>query len=129
MKRVELELAEAQLEANSTRHDNGNVTSGKTIMKLAPYKDNEDVSVYLRTFVKVSDCNGWSENVAISALMNGFTNTKVSLFLDTLSADVSYLQMKELFVRSFGFTVYDYQHRFRNARQSGESFSHNLFCI
>jgi len=77
------ELNEAKrLERNDTSL-NGPETS-KTKIKLAQYQEKEDISIYIRNFERVRDVNGWSEDVAISALINGFSGTKVSIFLDTL---------------------------------------------
>ena len=95
----------------------------RSYIKLTPYKDGENVVVYLRTFDRVREANNWTECVAITALLNAFTNTKVGDFLDTIGSDRSLNLIKSDIIRSFGLNVYDYVHRFRNAKQVNESFS------
>ena len=122
---LELKLQVAQLQGEE---QSSSVEAGsKNLIKLTPYKQGEDVSVYLRTFDKVCEVNNWTEKVAITALQNGFTNTKVGKFLDSLSSNRSLTLIKADIINSFGLHVYDYMNSFRNAKQNGESF--NEFVI
>lgn len=116
---------EAQLEIARLQYGNGSVReplANKSFIKLAGYADGEDVAIYLNTFERVKEANQWSDGVAIPALMNGFTNTRVSLFLSTLPPNSTYEEIRVQILKSFGFTIYDYQTRFRNAVQRTGSF-------
>ncbi|KAA0202274.1 hypothetical protein HAZT_HAZT006694 [Hyalella azteca] len=73
-RRAEEEEREARrLQANSA--PTGPVTN-RSFIKLAAYKEGEDVSIYLNTFEKVKEANQWSDSIAVTALLNGFANTK-----------------------------------------------------
>jgi len=121
-KRLELELARI----NASNVNSSEIVEGgrKANIKLTPYKPGEDMAVYLRTFDRVKSANEWSDKVAMSALINGFVGTKVSLFVDNLPPDTTLDSMKEQIIRAFGLNIYDYQNKFRFSRQSeDESFS------
>ena len=117
-KREENELARA-------RPNSGVVTetaTPKNLIKLAQYKEGEDINVYLRNFERVRDANKWNGDVAISALINGFSGTKVSVYLD--SADLlDYTLLKSQLVKAFGASIYDMQNRFRFSKQASEPIS------
>ncbi|XP_018018560.1 uncharacterized protein LOC108675084 [Hyalella azteca] len=115
----EAQLELARLQANSSPI---NSSGSRSVIKLAGYKDGEDVSIYLNTFEKVKEANQWSDTIAVTALLNGFANTKVSLFLSTLPLESTYAEIKHQIVKTFGYTIYDYQSRFRNAKQKSGSF-------
>jgi hypothetical protein len=115
----ETQLELARLQANSAPTGSA---ANRSFIKLAAYKEGEDVSIYLNTFEKVKEANQWSDSIAVTALLNGFANTKVSHFLSTLPPELSYGDMKLQIVKTFGFTIYDYQSRFRNAKQKTGSF-------
>lgn len=117
---TEVELARLAVTNNSGNHTEG--TSSKSFIKLSTYKDGDDVAVYLRTFEKVRDANCWSEKVAISALQNGFVNSKVCTFLNSLPVELPYDNVKLQIIQAFGFTIYDYENKFRNVKQGSESF-------
>lgn len=121
LKRIELELSRTNINRGTNENTVGAVKH--VSIKLTPYKDGEDVAVYLRTFEKVKIANGWIDTVAISALHNGFSNTKVGVFMDNICSEYNYSQVKELIIRSFGLTIYDYQKKFRNAKLENESVS------
>ena len=70
----------------------------------------------------VRDVNKWNANLAITALINGFRGTKVSLFLNTMDT-VNYVELKPLFLQSFGIIIYDIQNKLSYAEQSNESMS------
>ena len=97
LKMAELELEKLRLEASAPQSSSMS-SSTKSLIKPNPFKEGEDVAVYLRTFDKVKEANNWPEHIAIPALMNGFTNTKVGLFLDTLPADLTYVEVKDLII-------------------------------
>ena len=126
LKKIELEIARSNRDAEVGMQS---VQSNKADIKLTPYKDSEDIGVYLRTFEKVKKANGWTESIALSALINGFTNTRVSLFLDNISPEVGYTEIKTNLLRSFGLTIYDYQNKFRSCKQSSESFSQLVVAV
>ncbi|KAA0202960.1 hypothetical protein HAZT_HAZT009342 [Hyalella azteca] len=122
----ETQLEFARLQANSA--PTGPVAN-RSFIKLAAYKKGEDVSIYLNTFEKVKEANQWSNSIAVTALLNGFANTKVSHFFSTLPMELSYGEMKLQIVKTFGFTIYDYQSRFRNAKKKTGSFRQFVFYL
>lgn len=123
----ELELARMRTENPGTEPLHGS-RHNKSFIKLANYTPGQDVSVYLQVFEKVKSANEWSDSVAYSALLNGFSGSKVSLFLNTLPMDLTYDEIKHHIIKSFGYTIYDYQEKFRNCKQGSESIrQHVLF--
>jgi len=121
MRKLEQELEIARLSSNDGTSSNARVDS-KPSIKLSNYKDGEDVALYMRTFEKVKIANSWSDSVGLSALLNGFSGTKVSLFMSNLPADMTYDETKSQILKTFGYTVYDYQAKFHNSKQGSESF-------
>ena len=129
-KRITLELEiQRQREENELARGSRQPTNGvldgatsKNFIKLAQYKEGEDISVYLRTFERVRDANKWSSDVAISALINGFSGTKVSVYLDSVTS-LEYAELKNQLIKAFGASIYDMQSRFRFSKQSSEPIS------
>lgn len=121
MKKMETDLAMARIAAGNPVLAES-VTTNKSYVKLTNYKDDEDIAVYLKIFERVTEANSWSPKVAMSALQNGFSGTKVSMFMNSLPAAMEYREVKVELIRSFGFTVYDYQKNFRHSKQGVESF-------
>ena len=114
--KAENELKQAQL-ALAQNGGGGNIEgSTKANIKLAPYSDGDDIGVYLRNFERVRDANKWNADLAITALINGFSGTKVSLFLNTMDI-VNYVELKPLLLQSFGMSIYDIQNKLRFAKQ------------
>lgn len=99
-----------------------NVASNRVSIKLSGYKDGEDVDIYLKTYESVKKANGWTNEVAITALRNGFTNSKVSQLIASMPTDISYNDMKTEILKSFGYTVYDYRMKFKTSKQVSENF-------
>ena len=121
--KAENELKQAQLALAQNGGGGGNIEgSTKANIKLAPYSDGDDIGVYLRNFERVRDANKWNADLAITALINGFSGTKVSLFLNTMDT-VNYVELKPLLLQSFGMSIYDIQNKLRFAKQSNESMS------
>ena len=115
-KRLELEIAKAgQSETTPTSTPN-------SAIKLAQFVDTEDVAVYLTNFERVKKINQWSEECAMAALMNGFSGTKVSSFINSCQL-TTYEDLKVVILQTFGLSIYDVQARFRNSKQSSESIS------
>ena len=96
--------------------------SGRSVIKLTPFKDGEDVDVYLRTFDKVKEANGWTDKLSVTALMNGFLNTNVGRFIDTLPNTMNCDAVKTEIVRAFGKHIYDYQTKFHSLKQNEDNF-------
>ena len=96
--------------------------SNRSLIKLASYRDGDDVEVYLATFEMVRSANKWSDVVAMSALHNGFASSRVISLIVTLPVGITYEEMKKEIVKGFGFTAYDYQNSFRNTKQGKENF-------
>ena len=133
-RQAELEIRRLELQSSSASSSTASSERGvvsheqKANIKLAQYKDGEDVSTYLRNFERVKTANGWSENVALSALINGFSGSKVSTFIDSVP-DLVYIELKPLLIQSFGATIYDLQAKFRYAKQSSESISQFVLLL
>ena len=130
---LELEVQRAHEENEKLRVEaalgSGNsVNSGAPILehkggiKLAQFKEGEDISIYLKTFERVRDANKWSTDVALAALVNGFLGTKVSVFLDSLN-NLEYAELKPQLIQSFGASIYDLQKKFRYTKQTKEPIS------
>ena len=83
--------------------------------------------MYLKTFEKVRCANRRDNDVAITALYNGFINTKVGTFLDSMPDGSSYEVIKAEILRTFGLTVHNYLEKFRYSRQANEIKS--IFCV
>ena len=125
---LELEVQRKREEAELARiasPNGGTVSEGatpKNFIKLAQYKTGEDISVYLRNFERVRDANKWNADVAISALINGFSGTQVSAYLDSVTS-LEYSELKSQLVKAFGASIYDLQTKFRFSKQAGEPVS------
>ena len=87
---VKLKLQHEENDAKRIERDMAMATNGNTpqphnesknIIDLAQFRDNDDISIYLRNFERVLDANGLSEAATVSALINGFIGSKVSIFI------------------------------------------------
>ena len=130
LKREENETRRLQLESsrggpNAPQASNVQV---KSVIKLAPYNDTEEIGVYLRNFERVKDANSWTEDISIAALKNAFSGTKVSVFMDTIRP-TSYADLKDKLTKSFGENIYELQSKFRFAKQARESFSQFVLLL
>ena len=115
-KRIELELSRGANAGIPSSSEN------KSFIKLATYHDGEDISTYLRNFERVKIANRWTDDLSLTALINGFSGSKVSRFLDTLP-NLTYVELKPLIIQGFDASIYDLQNKFRFAKQSNESMS------
>lgn len=123
MKRQDNEAKRLEVELARTSSGEASTTSGhKSTIKLAQYVETEDVAVYLTNFERVKLINKWSEDCALAALINGFSGTKVSAFLNSCTL-TTYDELKVLILQTFGLSIYDVQTKFRNYKQGNESIS------
>ena len=139
-RQAELELQQRQNELETRRLElQGSANAGrsepalgmhasKAHIKLAQYKEGDDIATYLRNFERVKTANGWSDEVALSALINGFSGTKVCTFIDSIP-DLLYTDLKPLLLQSFGASIYDLQAKFRYAKQSHEPMSQFILVL
>lgn len=130
MKKLEADIAEMNLKkievvTESSEQNNSIVgeQKGKSFIKLTPFQDGQDVAIYLQTFEKVKTANGWTDDVALTALQNGFVNSRVCSFMNSLKSGEPYKSVKTSIIKAFGHSVYDYQKKFRQSRQGDESFT------
>lgn len=98
------------------------VSQGKSLVKLSSFRDGDDVDTFLQNYERVCDANNWTSAVGMSALQNAFSGSRVSRLITSLPPDTDYDTMKEEILKTFSMTVYDYQEKFRNSKQDGESF-------
>ena len=129
LRKMEIDLELARINAERVVVANDTTSSDKSFIKLANYKDGTDVALYFKTFEKVRDANQWREAVALTALANGFSGTRISNLMGTLASDLTYETVKLEIIKSFGYTIYDYQSRFHNTRQSTESFRQYVLLL
>ena len=123
MLQLRSELESARMQPNPGAGGSGaSVNTGnKSLIKLSNYVDGDDVAVYLRMFEKVCEANQWTDQVSMSALMNGFSGSKISLFLNSVPSTMSLAEVKTQIIKSYGFTMYDYQKMFHETKQ-GQNF-------
>ena len=121
---LQLELAKLKSESEEdvSFQPNGDYSGGRSFIKLAVYRDGDCVDAYLRNFEQVRDANQWSEKVAITALQNGFTGSRIMDLISTLPFDITYDEMKKVILKSYGLSVYDYRDKFINLSQKSENF-------
>jgi hypothetical protein len=122
LKKIEADLELARINVHSNDSHALVVPSSKSFIKLSNYKDGDDVAVYFKTFEKVCAANCWNDAVSMSALINGFSGTKICNFISTLASDLPYDNVKLEIIKAFGLTIYNYQHKFHFTKQSNESF-------
>ena len=122
LKHEENEAKRLDLESSRSETSPLSSTPAHNVIKLAAYKDNEEIGVFLRNFERVKEANKWSEGIALTALKNAFSGTKVSIFMDTLPP-TNYADLKMKLVKSFGENIYELQSKFRFAKQGHEPFS------
>ena len=103
--------------------------SGKSTIKLSQYKDGEDISIYLKNFERVKGVNGWDDEVALSALYNGFIGSRVSPYLNSLQPDSNYDEIKKLLIAGFGASIYDIQMKFRFAKLTTETVAQFIVVL
>lgn len=129
LKIKELDFKQREAEAEAERRAAGNtmedvrhVEHTRAQIKLSTFRDGEDVEVYLKTFEKVKAANRWTDEVAITALANGFVNSKIGAFLDSLPDNLPYTEIKNEVVKSFGIHIYDLFCKFNYLKQGDENF-------
>jgi hypothetical protein len=122
LRKIETDLELARVRSQNVVARDPSTESDRSFIKLANYRDGSDVAVYFKTFEMVREANRWSDPVALSALANGFSGTRISSFISTLPSDFPYEEVKMQIIKSFGFTIYDYQAKFHNTKQGSESF-------
>ena len=107
LKREENEARRLALESSRGNTPLVSSPQSRDVIKLAPYKESEEIGIYLRNFERVKEANSWSEDIALAALKNAFSGTKVSIFMDTLPP-TSYANLKSKLIQSFGENIYEF---------------------
>ena len=133
MRKLEIENKEKEYQLELIRSGNVDanvgVVNSKPNIKLTNYRDGDDIAVYFKTVEKVKTANGWDESVTLSALINAFSGTRVSAFLNNLPSTLSYEEIKLEIIKSFGLNIFDYQKKFHSTKQGSESFRQYVLTL
>ena len=119
LKKKELELETLRLQRSNQTQNSQNAA---VKIPLSSYKDGDDIGIFLKTFDRVRLANHWDESAATTALMSSFVGSKVASFIDGLPAASTLKQIETKILTNFGSSIYEYQRKFRFAKQGTEPF-------
>ena len=119
LKKKELELETLRLQRSNQTQNSQNAA---VKIPLSSYKDGDDIGIFLKTFDRVRLANHWDESAATTALMSSFVGSKVASFIDGLPAASTLKEIETEILTNFGSSIYEYQRKFRFAKQGTEPF-------